>query len=274
MKFWVFGLSDIGVSRPNNEDVWIAIPEIGYFALADGMGGHQAGEIAAKETIDHLSSTVRKIGQCDPLSRMLELKSGIEKANAWVYQLGKEEEALQGMGTTLCCMIWAEDAVIYAHVGDSRIYRFRNQKLELLTQDHSLFTKWLKAGKHSHTPYPYKNVITRAVGTAPKANPEVAICRHEENDLYFLCTDGLTDVLGLEEMEKILIETPSLEMASKRLIETAKFKGSSDNITILMVQSGGNGKEDLLRQQCDNKAGPEGIESDAFGSQRSPSEPL
>ncbi|MBX7065987.1 MAG: protein phosphatase 2C domain-containing protein [Parachlamydiales bacterium] len=272
MKLSVFGLSDIGVSRPNNEDVWIAIPEIGFFALADGMGGHQAGEVAAKEAIDHLSNSVKQIESCDPLSRMLELKSAIEKANGWVYQLSKEEETLHGMGTTLCCLIWAEDAVIYAHVGDSRIYRFRNRKLELLTQDHSLFAKWLKAGKQSHTPFPYKNVITRAIGTAPKANPEVAICRHEEGDLYFLCTDGLTDVLTLDDIEKILHESATLEIASKTLIDKAKFKGSSDNITILMVQCDGDGRKNLFRQQRDDAAGPEGIQSDALGSERSPSE--
>lgn len=271
MRFLSFGLSDIGVSRSNNEDVWIAMPEIGFFALADGMGGHQAGEVAAKEAIEHLSRLVKTIERCDPLSRMLELKSAIEKANAWVYSLGKEEEALNGMGTTLCCLIWSEDAVIYAHVGDSRLYRFRNGKLELLTQDHSLFAKWLKLSKESRTPFPYKNVITRAIGTAPKANPEVAICRHEEGDLYFLCTDGLSDVLTLEEIEKILNRSTTLEMASKRLIQKAKFKGSSDNITILMVQSDGN---DLSRQQCDDTARSEGIQGDALGPERSSSEPL
>lgn len=274
MKFSAFGLSDIGVSRPNNEDVWIAMPEIGFFALADGMGGHQAGEVAAKEAIDHLSSSVKQIQPCDALSRMLELKCAIEKANAWVYQISKEEESLNGMGTTLCCLIWTEDAVIYAHVGDSRIYRFRNQKLELLTQDHSLFTKWLKTGKESHSPFPYKNVITRAIGTAPKANPEVAICRHEEGDLYFLCTDGLTDVLELDEIEKILKLVPSLEMATSELIQQAKIKGSSDNITILMVKSDGDGREDLLRQQCNDAARPQGIQSDAFGAIRPPREPV
>src|SRR3989344_5484784 len=139
----VFGLSDIGICRPNNEDVWVAMPEIGFFALADGMGGHQAGEIAAKEAIDHLSHSIKSLKKSDPLEQMLELKSSIEKANSWVYQLSQEEEELNGMGTTLCCLMWLEDVIIYAHIGDSRIYRLRNQKLELLTQDHSLFAKWL-----------------------------------------------------------------------------------------------------------------------------------
>lgn len=272
MKLSVFGLSDIGVSRPNNEDVWIAMPEIGFFALADGMGGHQAGEVAAKEAIEHLSTSVQALCNGDPLERMLELKSAIEKANAWVYHLGKEREALQGMGTTLCCLIWTEEAIVYAHVGDSRIYRLRNSELELLTQDHSLFAKWLRAGKDSHTPFPYKNVITKAIGTAPKAHPEVAIARREPNDLYFLCTDGLSDVLTLKEIEKILLGSPDLETTSKRLIQKAKIKGSSDNITILMIEE--HGRSDILRQQCNDTARSEGLSGDALGLERPTSESL
>jgi len=237
MNLESFGLSDIGVSRANNEDVWIAMPEIGFFALADGMGGHQAGEIAAREAIDHLSQTIQSIKSRDCVELIIELRHAIEKANQWVYRLGKQTDKLQGMGTTLCCIIYSESMVIYAHVGDSRIYRYRDNTLELLTQDHSLFAKWLKFGKKSHTPFPYKNVITRAVGTAPRANPEIAAVPHQAGDLYLLCTDGLSDVLTLEDIEKMIISSPTLESASKSLIHQAKLKGSSDNITILMIQS-------------------------------------
>lgn len=269
-----FGLSDIGVTRLNNEDVWVACPEIGFFAIADGMGGHKAGEIAAKETIDHLSNSVKKIKNHGPLEWMIELRHAIEKANNWVYRLGKKDDSLNGMGTTLCCLIWIKEAVIYAHVGDSRIYRLRECKLELLTQDHSLFAKWLQIGKESQTPFPYKNVITRAVGTAPKANPEIAICTHQPGDLFFLCTDGLSDVLSLEDIEKIINRSPNLESASKRLIQKAKIKGSSDNITILMVQSEIAGAENLPGQQCDDSFRPEGLQGDALGPERPPGEPV
>ncbi len=269
-----FGLSDIGVTRPNNEDVWIACPEVGFFAIADGMGGHRAGEVAAKEAIDHLANSVRKIKNQGPIEWMIELRHAIEKANSWVYRLGKNDDALSGMGTTLCCLIWTDVAVIYAHVGDSRIYRLRDTKLELLTQDHSLFAKWLKIGKESHTPFPYKNVITRAVGTAPIANPEIAVSDHQPGDLFFLCTDGLSDVLSIEDIEKIINRSPDIETASRRLIQKAKIKGSSDNITILMIQSEIISAKDLLRQQCDDSARPESLQSDATGPERSSSESL
>jgi protein phosphatase len=274
MNLHSFGLSDIGLSRSNNEDVWIAIPEIGFFALADGMGGHQAGEIAAREAIDHLTSSVKgmKVKSASEWTRWL--RSAIEKANHWVYNLGNEDDSLQGMGTTLCCLLWSQEAIVYAHVGDSRIYRFRERKLELLTQDHSLFAKWLELGKSSKTPFPYKNVITRAVGTHPKANPEVALVPHLPGDLFFLCSDGLTDVLSLEEIETLMISTPNLEKAAKILIEKAKFKGSSDNITILMVQSETDNGKNLSRQQRNNPSRSEGVQSDAARSQLHSSEPL
>jgi protein phosphatase len=268
MKLRSFGLSDIGVSRPNNEDVWVAFPEIGFFALADGMGGHQAGEIAASEALENLSSSIKKIQYRDHIELIIELRHAIEKANQWVYRLGQKTDALNGMGTTLCCLIWSPEAVIYAHVGDSRIYRFREKKLELLTQDHSLLAKWLKQGKvaeECETPFPYKNVITRAVGTAPKANPEIALSSFLPGDLFFLCTDGLSDVLSLEDMEKILNRSSDLESASKRLIQKAKIKGSSDNITILMIQSEKESAENLFGQQFDHSPRPESLQSDASG---------
>jgi protein phosphatase len=143
------------------------------------------------------------------------------------------------MGTTLCCLIWTKEAVVYAHVGDSRVYRLRNKKLTLLTQDHSLFAKWLATGKlaeECETPYPYKHVITRAIGGPGKANPEIAVAIHQDGDIFFLCSDGLTDVLSLGEMEEILKDTSQLQKSAHLLIEKAKIKGSSDNMTVVMVQ--------------------------------------
>ena len=170
---------------------------------------------------------------------IIELRSAIEKANLSVYQKGKSSDSLTGMGTTLCCMIWSEEFVVYAHVGDSRIYRLRQNQLKLLTEDHSFFSKWLSFGKRAldcETPYPYKNVITRAVGTCKKAKPEISHSEHEPGDLYFLCTDGLSDVLPIDAMEHILCSAPTLSVAGHRLIEMAKLKGSHDNMTLLLIQ--------------------------------------
>ncbi len=246
------------------------MPEIGFFALADGMGGPQAGEIAAKEVIDSLCDSVTKIKSHNCMELIIELRHAIEKANQLVYQMGKESQLLTGMGTTLCCLIWTQEAIVYAHVGDSRIYRLRKKKLELLTQDHSLFAKWLATGKlaeECETPYPYKNVITRAVGTSLKAKPEIAVATHEPGDLYFLCTDGLSDVLSLQEMEKIINRSESLVGSSKSLVERAKIKGSCDNITLLMIQQVDFYGESLPRQQLNDPARPKSLQGDVERSQ-------
>ena len=111
LSFKSFGLSDIGLTRPNNEDEWVALPEIGFFALADGMGGHQAGEIAAKEALENLCLSARDIKSTDCVELIIDLKDAIEKANQWVYQLGRETTSLNGMGTTLCCLMWTRELI-------------------------------------------------------------------------------------------------------------------------------------------------------------------
>ncbi len=240
MRLKSFGLSDIGLERQNNEDVWASIPELGFFALADGMGGHKGGEVAAKEAINFLLDEVRGIKSTDCMEIVIEMRHAIEKANHLIYQMGQKSEELTGMGTTLCCLFWTVEFIVYAHIGDSRIYRHKMNRLELLTQDHSLLARWRALGKlaeECQTPFPYKNVITRALGTSQRAKPEIAVLPHSLNDLYFLSSDGLHDVLSLGEMETLLNDSGDLETSCKNLIEMAKFKGSSDNITLLMIQS-------------------------------------
>lgn len=271
------GLTDIGLTRPNNEDVWAAFPEIGFFALADGMGGHQAGEVAAKETIERLCLELQpQIDAFPHLDPAHLLRKAIEKANQWVYEKSRKSQALNGMGTTLCCLYWTFDAVIYAHIGDSRIYRFRNGCLDQLTQDHSLFAKWLSIGRkaeESTTFYPYKNVITRAIGTSRRVNPEIVVSTFRAGDLYLLCSDGLSDALTAQDMEKVIARSESLDVAASRLIEKAKIKGSSDNITVLLIQYTGDGKN-LFRQQLYDSSRSESVSSDDDRSERSTSEPL
>jgi protein phosphatase len=237
------GISDIGLSRPNNEDVWAALPELGFFALADGMGGHQAGEIAAKEALERLFQSFRPGN--DPIAALYH---AIVEANRTVFEKGRGAKHLHGMGTTLCCLYWGPKAVIYAHVGDSRIYRFRKGGLQQLTQDHSLYSRLQSLSKSSNDAYPYKNVITRAIGTAKKVMPEISLTLFEPGDLFLLCSDGLSDALTLQDIEKVIQHSDTLENSASRLIEKAKIKGSSDNITVLLVSNGKN----LFRQQLDD----------------------
>jgi protein phosphatase len=182
------------------------------------------------------------------LDLIAQLRDAIEKANRHVHNLGNKDPNYYGMGTTLCCLLWTESFTLYAHIGDSRIYRLRDQELRLLTEDHSLWAQWLATGKlaeESVTPYPYKNVITRALGTKHTAYPEISIATHQHQDLYLLCSDGLSDVLSLPEMETILCSNSSLQKAAETLITTAKIKGSSDNMTALIVRSVDSSGKDL-----------------------------
>lgn len=231
------GLSDIGLVRLNNEDVWAAHPEHGLFALADGMGGHKAGEIAAQEAIDQFCNLMKQ--QEKPSTDPAVLRAAIEFANLRVYEKSQESESFKGMGTTLCCLQWTKECVLYAHVGDSRIYRYRNQSLIQLTNDHSLLAQWLAeedSPAKQKKPAPYKNIITRSIGTSKKANPDIQSTTHLPGDLFILCSDGLSDVLTILDIKTIIQHSETLDQMAERLIEKAKIKGSNDNITVLIVQ--------------------------------------
>lgn len=249
-----YGKSDIGLNRSTNQDVWAAQPDYGFFVLADGMGGRKAGDIAAREAVQILSESIRQLWESTnffqkEVDLLTEIRHAIELANRWVYNMGCAHEALMGMGTTLCCLLWTEQTVYYAHVGDSRIYRFHNDQLELLTEDHSLFARWLSK-KNSKTPSPPKNIITRAIGTSKPANPEISSCQHNSEDLYLLCSDGLSDAVSLEELQTILTLAPSLEIATEKMIDYAKIMGGNDNITALIIA---DKSSDKMKK---NKTGP------------------
>lgn len=226
-----FGISDLGLARDTNEDVFHEIPIHRFFVLADGMGGHNAGEIAAKEAVHHLSTSICQIFSSQEETTLFEkplpdlLHKAILGANRWVHQLSEQKEEFQGMGTTLCCFLLHEDNLVCAHIGDSRIYRFR-KTLEQITEDHRVLS----------TTSNKKNMITRAVGTSPHVEPTINTLPVFSNDLYFLCSDGLTDYVSDEEISAILQDHLCIKSASQELVRTAKNKGGGDNITILMVK--------------------------------------
>ena len=171
-----FGISHIGLQRSNNEDVWAELFDKRFYALADGMGGHQAGEVAAKETISLLCQIMQRLPEATQEESSLYLKEAICETNRRLYEMAEAASHLQGMGTTLCCFLIHENSFIHAHVGDSRIYRLRGT-LTALTSDHTI-----KKEVHG---IPYKNVITRAIGTAPIVEPEIGISPLQDGDIYF-----------------------------------------------------------------------------------------
>lgn len=239
-----YGISDIGLGRSSNEDVWAGMPQYSFFVLADGMGGHKAGEVAAHEAVTSLCHSIQSLfaspisAKHSPEEMSVNLEEAILNANSTVYHLSGQEEEFSGMGTTLCCFLLHETSLIYAHVGDSRIYRFR-EKLEPLTQDHSLRAELIARGeleKEKAHEFPRKNIITRAIGTHPIVLPEIRRTTVLPGDLYFLCSDGLTDYVSDDEITYTITKASSLEEATQRLVQAAIAKGGNDNITIVMTQ--------------------------------------
>lgn len=238
------GLSDIGLVRQNNEDSWIQDTKRRFYAIADGMGGHQAGEVASYEALHSLCAYIAANSElCDELTGIDEARKiiieAIEESNNHVYQLGRKDFELRGMGTTLCCLFFHPKGLIYAHVGDSRIYRLRNKKLQQMTKDHSLLRELLDLGQLSDSQagdFSHKNIITKAIGTESSVQPSVRISDVAHHDILLMCTDGLSDLLPCQEVEAIMNKKSSLKETAHELVRVAKEKGGHDNITVVLVK--------------------------------------
>lgn len=237
----VHGISDVGLVRQNNEDSWRALKEDNFFVLADGMGGHQAGEVASKTAVEHLCYLFHQRSNLFPIemsSAKKNLKGMIQEVNRLVYHLGRENPSLRGMGTTLCCLFLHPAGLLYAHVGDSRIYRMRQGVLEQLTKDHSLLRELIDIGQLSEQQaeeFLYKNIITKAIGTEASVEPSVDETSIEVDDLLLMCSDGLSDLVSMNEIQEVLANHPN-EEALKLLVDKAKGYGGHDNITLVLVR--------------------------------------
>jgi PPM family protein phosphatase len=240
------GASDVGLVRENNEDAWLKLSAQRFFSLADGMGGHQAGEIASNEAVASLCAILsKKLNNKDEnidlgIARDIIIES-IQEVNKRIFQMSRKNQEFRGMGTTLCFLYFHPKGLIFGHVGDSRIYRLRDKKLAQLTKDHSLLRELLDLGqinKKQAEGFVYKNIITKAIGTEPnlEVGSSVLIGDISYQDLYLMCSDGLSDLISLEQIEKILNKKNSLKELSQELIETAKQHGGHDNITVVLVK--------------------------------------
>jgi serine/threonine protein phosphatase PrpC len=219
------GLSDIGLTREKNEDAWNALPNEGFFILADGMGGHNAGEVASQIAVERLSELALE-NNGSTLSQLFQ------EVNATIYAKGEQEAAYAGMGTTLICLDLSMPEAICAHVGDSRLYLYRHGKLSQLTKDHSLASEM----GNSSADFPYKHVLTKAMGTNPKVEAEITPVFPQNEDIFLLCTDGMTNYASDREIESTLRRMGALEEGVLELIELAKKNGGGDNITVLLVK--------------------------------------
>jgi len=259
-------LSDRGRVRRGNEDACAASPEAGVYVICDGMGGAAAGEIAshlaAETLLEHLAP-VTPNGK-SPLKPEARLSAAIGAANHAVYRESRQSARLAGMGTTLVTLLHVpvpngsksgtrrhansratDPATLWlAHVGDSRCYRWRRNRLERLTEDHSLVEEQMRAGQITAAEAarsPMRNLITRAIGSQPTVQPEIQSHRPHPNDLYLLASDGLMHELDDEEIANVLAALPApytktvLKRGCDALVAAANANGGHDNITVLLV---------------------------------------
>ncbi len=221
-----------GLVRASNQDSWLA--ESPLYGVADGMGGHRGGETASRVALEVFQSA---IGSREPDAEIIRI--AVEAANRRVYDMSLRDESLQGMGTTMS-MLWTGDGrLVIAHVGDSRVYRFRDGELKQMTDDHSFVAELVR--KNVITPemaknHPHRNIITRAVGVDPMVEVDVLQEELREGDAWLICSDGLHGMVEDAEMQQILSElTP--EAAADRLLTRALENGGYDNVTLVLISN-------------------------------------
>lgn len=240
------GKTHVGRVRSNNEDFFCVDEELGLFLVADGMGGHASGEVASRMAVEILHQAYSSTRDRDPLQeeplemeerRLLE---NIQLANRAIHELSLKEQHYRGMGTTLAGLLRKRDSLLCFHVGDSRIYRLHHGSLLQLTEDHSVVAQQVKMGvltEEQARTSRIRNVITRAVGVQWDVEADISVQEMQEGDVYMLCSDGLSDFVPLETLEKVLLDHGrDLEGAAFQLVEEALGMGGQDNVTVVLVR--------------------------------------
>jgi protein phosphatase len=243
------GLSHRGLVRPRNEDALLIAQDLGLYAVADGMGGAAAGEVASRLAIEAVRAVFHDPdATCptgvDPQSLATDLPllvAGVQRANAQVHAMANADSRKAGMGTTFTGLLLLEGRAAIAHVGDSRAYRLRDRGLELLTYDHTLVDEWLRAGLMTHADAersPVRHILSRAIGTHPTVEVDSRFVAVEPGDTFLLCSDGLHGVVGDDEIRATLLSVGDLTRAATQLTEAAMDAGAPDNVTVVLVRVG------------------------------------
>lgn len=225
------GLSDVGLKREGNEDSYVEEPPL--FAVADGMGGAQAGEVASGVVVETLAAAAGRGELPDALA------DSLQEANGRIHSMAQDDRALEGMGTTATAG-WVTGSMLkLAHVGDSRAYRMRGDRLEQLTEDHSLVGGLVRMGKLTPAEaeqHPQRSVILRAVGVEPSVEIDVAEHPLDDGDVYLFASDGLTGMVRDEVIAEVLRMGVPLGEAAEMLIDLANASGGHDNITAVLFR--------------------------------------
>jgi serine/threonine protein phosphatase PrpC len=226
-------LTDAGRKRRRNEDSFVAEPPL--FAVADGMGGAQAGEVASRLA----AAAFREFHEADELDPEQRLAAIIQDANRRIFERARADTQASGMGTTVTASLVGEDRLSIGHVGDSRAYRIRGGTLEQLTEDHSLVADLVRSGRLSPEEadmHPQRSVITRALGTDPEVDVDTFTVDIETDDVFLLCSDGLTTMVEDDRILDVVRKAKSLEHAARSLVKEANRRGGEDNVTVILFR--------------------------------------
>lgn len=223
----------VGLVREQNEDTVLIDESHGIYILADGMGGHQAGEVAS-----YLAAVTLRDALAEGEPSVERLLRGFRQANAAVYERSQEDSQYAGMGTTMTALWDSGDCMLLGHVGDSRAYLFENDALRQVSVDHSVVGEMVRSGAITQAQartHPYRNVITRAVGTEDTVRTDVMEVLRDPGAKWLLCSDGLTDMVEDEDIARTLREF-SGETAVEHLIDLALANGGRDNVSVLLLE--------------------------------------
>jgi len=246
------GGTDIGRKRGHNEDSFGVNDDLGVYVVADGMGGHAAGEVASRTAVDTFSGFMAATAGDSEITWPFErdeslgrpqnrLLTGIKLANRAICDLAASKQALKGMGTTIVAALVEGDEAYIAHVGDSRAYALSQGSLRQVTSDHSYVEEQVLAGfitPEQARVHPLRNVVTRALGVREDVKVDISSHILIKGDLYMLCSDGLSGMLSVTEIESILVSgADDLKSCVETLIKKANEKGGDDNITAVLFQA-------------------------------------
>jgi PPM family protein phosphatase len=225
------GTTDAGRKRRRNEDSFVRDPPL--FAVADGMGGARAGEVASRLA----AAAFREFHDADELAPEERVTAIIQEANRRIYERARSDAQVSGMGTTITAAVVGEGGVAVGHVGDSRAYRLRGGRLEQLTEDHSLVADLVRSGRitpEEADTHPQRSVITRALGTDPEVDVDAFTVETEADDLFMLCSDGLTTMVADDDIVAAIQRAETLAEATKTLVKAANRAGGEDNVTVVL----------------------------------------
>ena len=241
MIFRAAATTDVGLRRKGNEDRYALAPELGLYVVADGMGGHTAGQVASELAAE---AALRAIQTLDGAAATLseKLRYAVASANRSIFSTAQRQPEYAGMGTTLVALLTEGERAALAHVGDSRAYLVRGGRIRQLTDDHSIVGELLRRNEISEDAareHPHRHVLTRALGVRETVEPDLAELSPEFGDTFVLCSDGLTNHVEDHEIAKRSGENPDLQELCDRLVDLANERGGEDNTTVLAARNEG-----------------------------------